>query len=221
MSRIIVDPPLIACPHCGGENLAVTMKVSGMIRELHSMRLGTAVNNEDMWSDMRLSKPSKHVVCADCEQRIGTIVGYGPSIGESDEPVRKVIRISTLGIVEDGRIMLVRKRGLDMFILPGGKQEPGESDIDALLRELREEIGCRIRGRPKFVGVFRDAAGGAPGVDVEVTMHKGTLIGTPTPMAEIEEIRWVSLERPEVPVAPSLSNLIMPYLLAMHRREKA
>lgn len=73
---------------------------------------------------------------------------------------------------------------------------------------------------PELVGVFRDAAGGAPDVDVEVTMHTGKLDGTPTPMAEIEEIRWVSLDRPEVPVAPSLTNLIMPYLLAMERRRR-
>jgi len=221
LSRVIVDPPILECPHCGGEDFAVTMRVSGTVRELHSMRFGTTVENGDMWSDVRLSKPSKHVTCGSCGERVGTVIGHGASFRQSEEPVRKVIRISTLGNVEDGRIMLVRKRGLEMFILPGGKQEPGESDADALLRELREEIGCRMRGRPKLVGVFRDAAGGAPGVDVEVTMHKGRLIGTPTPMAEIEEIRWVSLERPEVPVAPSLSNLIMPYLLAVHRRDKA
>ena len=44
---------------------------------------------------------------------------------------------------EDGRVLLVRKRGTAVFMQPGGKRDPGESDIAALARELVEELGCR------------------------------------------------------------------------------
>ena len=30
---------------------------------------------------------------------------------------------------EDGRVLLVRKRGTAAFMQPGGKRDPGESDI--------------------------------------------------------------------------------------------
>lgn len=213
-NRVIVDPPILGCPHCGGTEYGITTPVSGTIRELRSMRTGELVENNDLWDGMRFGTPRKHITCADCHRRIGTVIGAGRSFRMPLEPVLKTIRISTLCVVEEERLMLVRKKGLDMFILPGGKQEPRESDEAAMRREVKEELGCRVV-RPKWLGVFRDAAGGAPGVEVEVTIHSGRLVGTPRPHAEIEEIRWVHMRRPEVPVAPSLTNLIMPYLLAM------
>ncbi len=54
------------------------------------------------------------------------------------------------GVVHDGagRLLLVRRgrapaRGL--WSLPGGRVEPGESDAEALVRELREETGLTVR----------------------------------------------------------------------------
>ena len=42
------------------------------------------------------------------------------------------------------RLLTVRKRGTQRFMLPGGKREPGEDDLTALARELREEIGVTL-----------------------------------------------------------------------------
>ena len=53
----------------------------------------------------------------------------------------ETIRIAAAIILDsDGRVLLVRKRGSAFFMQPGGKHEPGESDLDALRRELREEL---------------------------------------------------------------------------------
>ena len=41
-------------------------------------------------------------------------------------------------IDEAGRLLLVRKRNTQAFMLPGGKAEPGEDAISALSRELAE-----------------------------------------------------------------------------------
>ena len=55
-----------------------------------------------------------------------------------------------------GRVLLVRKRGSATFIQPGGKREPGETALQTLARELREELGVRLQpagaellGQPK------------------------------------------------------------------------
>jgi 8-oxo-dGTP diphosphatase len=47
-------------------------------------------------------------------------------------------------IVKDGRVLLIRKkRGLGAGKIngPGGKLEPGETALDAAIREVQEEIG--------------------------------------------------------------------------------
>lgn len=51
-------------------------------------------------------------------------------------------------IVQDGRVLLIRKkRGLGAGKIngPGGKLEPGETTLEAAIRETREEIGVTPR----------------------------------------------------------------------------
>lgn len=46
--------------------------------------------------------------------------------------------------LEDGRILSTRSRGKDAYYLPGGKREPGETDAQTLIREIREELDVAI-----------------------------------------------------------------------------
>ena len=52
-------------------------------------------------------------------------------------------------IYKDGRLLVCQRRPGGAFPLkwefPGGKVEKGESDIDALRRELREELAVEVR----------------------------------------------------------------------------
>lgn len=51
-------------------------------------------------------------------------------------------------IVRDGRILCARRGGdgpmAELWEFPGGKIEAGESPQEALVREIREELGCEI-----------------------------------------------------------------------------
>jgi len=54
------------------------------------------------------------------------------------------------GILHDqeGRLLLIRRAndpGRGLWSLPGGRVEPGETDNEALVREMREETGLVVR----------------------------------------------------------------------------
>ena len=57
----------------------------------------------------------------------------------------KIISVVAALIRDDeGRVLLVRKRGTAAFMQPGGKRNAGESDVTALSREIGEDLGCVI-----------------------------------------------------------------------------
>ena len=57
-------------------------------------------------------------------------------------------------IAEDRRILLVKHSYVSGWHLPGGGVEPGETLIDALIRELREEANVEPTAPPALHGVF-------------------------------------------------------------------
>jgi 8-oxo-dGTP diphosphatase len=126
---------------------------------------------------------------------------------------REITKIG-LAVMDRGRVLLVKKKGSDFLILPGGKPEKSETDAQALSRELEEELGCHVvSDQLTFLGTFSDEAAGMPGVKVTIRLYAGSVIGTPIPHAEIESIVWwVATEQRHSVLAPSLKNSILPFL---------
>ncbi|WIV60979.1 NUDIX hydrolase [Amycolatopsis nalaikhensis] len=101
-------------------------------------------------------------------------------------------KIAWLHLV-DGRVLSTRSRGKDVYYLPGGKREPGETDAETLVREVREELDVAI-AEPTIepAGVFEaEAHGHAAGVLVRMTCYTAEYTGTPRASSEIEEIVWL------------------------------
>lgn len=116
-----------------------------------------------------------------------------------------------LAAERDGRLLVARKRGSDIFILPGGKPEGEESDLQTLSREIHEELGCGI-DRPILRGIFTDVAAGMAEAVVVVRLYSGNLVGEPRPCSEIEELAWVDIRKPVLRLAPSIENGVLPFL---------
>ncbi|MFI6325182.1 NUDIX hydrolase [Nonomuraea sp. NPDC050556] len=69
------------------------------------------------------------------------------------------MRVNCVGAIitdDAGRLLLIQRGhppGQGLWSLPGGRKEPGESDAEALVREVREETGLEVSPGP-LVGSF-------------------------------------------------------------------
>ncbi|MEJ2626002.1 MAG: NUDIX domain-containing protein [Pseudolabrys sp.] len=113
---------------------------------------------------------------------------------------------------EQGRVLLVRKRGTAAFMQPGGKRDAGESDVAALAREIVEELGCCVDQRTaRSLGVFECAAANEPGYQVRAAVYAVDIEGAVEPQAEIEQAVWVDPRAlPDLPLAPLTRDHVLP-----------
>jgi 8-oxo-dGTP pyrophosphatase MutT (NUDIX family) len=106
--------------------------------------------------------------------------------------------------IRDRKVLFARTDGQDLYYIPGGKRELGEDDIQALTREIREELGSGITmGSLKFMNIFEAPAHNKPeGTIVKITCYIGTLDSEPRPTSEIKDIMFMgSDDEDKVPYA--------------------
>jgi len=115
---------------------------------------------------------------------------------------------------QDGRMLLVRKRGTTAFMKPGGKRDAGEDDLTTLARELDEELGCRLV-HAELLGLFSAPAANEAGFTVQSATYLATVEGAIAARAEIEELVWIDPAAPgDLRLAPLLTQAVLPALLA-------
>jgi ADP-ribose pyrophosphatase YjhB (NUDIX family) len=111
-------------------------------------------------------------------------------------PDRPFLAVSA-AIMRDGRVLLVRRarapaRGL--YTLPGGVVEAGETLVEAVIREVKEETSLDIE--PVALAghreaIVRDAAGRPERHFVILSFACRWRAGEPVPSEEVDEARWI------------------------------
>ncbi|WP_433133721.1 NUDIX domain-containing protein [Micromonospora sp. CA-240977] len=107
--------------------------------------------------------------------------------------------VVTGALVENGAVLLVHRRPTkraypDVWDLPGGLVEAGESELQALAREMHEELGVHIATESAArLGVLHDGTG-ADAVHVGV-WQVANWVGSPTNRApeEHDDIAWFGI----------------------------
>lgn len=126
----------------------------------------------------------------------------------------KTIRIAAALLIEpNGQTLLVRKRGTQAFMQPGGKIDAGEKPAEALARELHEELGLIIEPSDAvYLGNFSAPAVNEPGYTVEAELFQVTIDEPVSPAAEIEEVRWIDPATDgDLILAPLTRDLILTF----------
>lgn len=92
-------------------------------------------------------------------------------------------------------MLSTRSAGKDVYYLPGGKREAGESDLETLIREIREELSVRIDASTVApLGTFEaQAHGHAVGVTVRMTCYVADYTGELAAANEIAEVAWLTM----------------------------
>lgn len=94
--------------------------------------------------------------------------------------------------LKDRKILVTLSHGKDKWYIPGGKREAGESDVQALTREVKEELNVDILPDSlKLYGVFEAQAHGKPeGTIVRMTCYTAIYKGAPVASGEIEKMDY-------------------------------
>ncbi len=96
--------------------------------------------------------------------------------------------------IQNETILSTRSKGKSVYYFPGGKRELGESNAQALIREIREELSVELQEDSlKYIGTFEAQADGYDsGIIVRMTCYSGKYFGELKPASEIAEIVWLS-----------------------------
>tara|TARA_R110001583_G_scaffold49730_1_gene155680 strand:+ start:13138 stop:13536 length:399 start_codon:yes stop_codon:yes gene_type:complete len=98
--------------------------------------------------------------------------------------------------IENGKLLNARSKNKTLFYLPGGKREQGESDKQALTREIKEEISIDlIPDSIRYAATFEAQADGENNETiVKLTCYFADFQGELVPAAEIAEIQFIDYE---------------------------
>ena len=139
-----------------------------------------------------------------------------------DDGVERPQIVVSAVVIRDpqGRLLTVRKRGTRRFMFPGGKPEPGESALDAAVREAAEEVGVVLAPEAlRFLGTFTAPAANEQGHEVVASVFEHPYVAVEAPTAEIAELRWTDIAQTPLPgdLAPLLREAVIPALRSPQR----
>lgn len=125
------------------------------------------------------------------------------------------------GIVEeDGKILVCRGKGLPNYFFPGGHVEEGESAPEALIREIKEELGEDGEVR-KFLGAsenkYQTKRGGVHEINL---VYEVSLVSDGERTSKEDHLEFTWLTHDELRDATVFPLSLRDAVLATHTKEK-
>ncbi|MGW4131966.1 NUDIX hydrolase [Amycolatopsis japonica] len=120
---------------------------------------------------------------------------------DPNAPKANSIAVAVSAFIQDdeGRILMIRRTDNDLYSIPGGQLELGETLAQAAVREVREETGieCEVAGviglysNPNHVIAYDD---GEVRQEFSICFHACRTGGAPRKSDESKEVAWVAVD---------------------------
>jgi 8-oxo-dGTP diphosphatase len=119
-----------------------------------------------------------------------------------------------LCIIKNNQMLVQEEEGEDYYLIPGGRAEADEGAIQALCREIKEELGIELDlPSLKLIGEFEDVASGQPDAQVHVNLYQAKFHGDLKPGSEVKKLIWIGKGDDWGKLAPVTRNKILPALV--------
>lgn len=126
----------------------------------------------------------------------------------------KIIHKIAAVVIQDNKFLLVRKNNSTLWTSLGGHPEEGETEEQALLREIKEEMGCGATLEKKL-GDF-EAKAGEDNAIVRLSTYLVTLEGLIVfEDTELAEYRFFGkdFDKQGIKIPDSIKNGVLPYCI--------
>jgi 8-oxo-dGTP diphosphatase len=182
---------------------------------------GTRVEEQVEW-DSGLAGPLDAVVRPVVRRRVGGAMRahLDAYAAAAERAALDVVQVVGAAIVDGDRVLVAQRSGGPFdgcWEFPGGKVEPGEGNLSALVREIGEELGVVVVPGDFLGEVLLDGVvgGGAPGAST-LRVWSARLDGPARPVAheheelrwvgdsELEDLDWIPADRPLIPAVRAL-----------------
>lgn len=131
---------------------------------------------------------------------------------------RRVLHVVAVALIQESpRRLFVARRGPDkrhggLWELPGGQVEAGESETDALRREIREELSIDV----VLCGRLGEATVSAGSMDVRMAVHAAEAWDGEIRLVDHDAFRWLTVDAlasvqwapADIPHLPALRRLL-------------
>jgi 8-oxo-dGTP pyrophosphatase MutT (NUDIX family) len=121
---------------------------------------------------------------------------------DPNAPMANSIVVAVTAFVQDvtGRLLMIRRTDNDLYAIPGGAQELGETISQTVIREVAEETGITV-DVTGLIGVYSNPghliafADGEVRQEFSLCFRAQPLDGEPYTSSESKEVLWVGPEK--------------------------
>lgn len=121
---------------------------------------------------------------------------------DPNAPKANSIAVAVSAFIQDdeGRILMIRRTDNDLYAIPGGQLELGETLAQAAVREVREETGVECK-MTEVIGLYSDPNhviaydDGEVRQEFSICFRAEYLDGTARTSSESKEVLWVKPEK--------------------------